>query len=55
MPPMTNLNNDNDNYNLAFMNAFNEYSKIVYTNGFILGFITGSTITSILFVTIKRS
>lgn len=51
---MTNNNLQDDNYNSAFTTAFNNYSSIVFNNGFILGFVTGSTITSIIFITFKR-
>jgi hypothetical protein len=53
MPPTNNL--QDDNYNSTFTNIFNDYSSIVFNNGFILGFVTGSVLTSYIFITFKRS
>jgi len=50
----TYISND-DKINNAFTRSFNNYSSMVFSNGFILGLITGSTITSIIFITFKRS
>lgn len=41
MTPIENINNN-------FADSFNEYVNIIFRNGFIYGFITGSIVTIIL-------
>ena len=53
MLPSTNFSIDND-YNSAFTKAFNDYSRIIFYNGFICGFVTGSLITSYIFILNKK-
>lgn len=48
MPPTHNINNND-----SFTNAFNAYSNMIYRDGFIYGFITGGTVTSIFFVALN--
>jgi hypothetical protein len=42
MPPTSNLDTDN------FIKNFNNYTNIVYFNGYVIGFITGSALTFII-------
>jgi hypothetical protein len=42
MPPTSNLDSDN------YIKSFNNYTNIVFFNGYITGFITGSTLTFLI-------
>jgi hypothetical protein len=39
---------DFDNNNNYFMKALNDYTQIVFLNGYIIGFVTGSALTFII-------